>query len=332
MNLEPNWVYLRNPFDNATKGTSKRMAMMVRDHHDKLKSASLTDPYIAAIFLVFEPFYIAFNTAFRQMHIIDSQRQMFTQQLTTELVNLRGQVEDWDIRISFKYRPSTPIYNLLFGGGRTSFYVNTYEGQLAAVKELSDKLVNFADLTDVKTDVDTWLVNADTLRTKQQGEEGKLQKAQKDLERARVALAEKMHFVFASLLAKYYEDPIEVENFYELKYLQRGSSTRNTTTPPSSSNTVSLKIAANNRKTALKGVFSDNDAFEVKNTGNVNLDIWLSSAENSPIPNDVSTISVGSTVTFYGDELNDGSTAPSFFLVANNDSNDGLIEVTKLVV
>lgn len=330
MALEPSWGYLRNPFDNATKGTFKRMAMMARDHHDKLKSAAMTDPYIDTLYTAFLPDYTAFNTAFRQTHIIDSQRQILTTQLVNTLTNLRTQVEDWDIRVSFLHRPSTPVYQLLFGGGRTSFYVGSYEYQLAAVKELSDKLVNFADLADVKADVDAWLLNADTLRTQQQGEEGKLQKAQKEIERTRIALSKRMHWVFASLLVKYFEEPIEVENFYELKYLQRNNTVK--TQNSGTGNTVSLKIVANSRKTALKGTFTDGDAFEIKNTGTADLDIWLSATENSAVPNDVSTISAGATVTYYGDELSDGSSALNFLIIANNTSDDGLIEVTKVVL
>jgi hypothetical protein len=329
MSLEPNWSYLRNPFDNTTKGNFKRMAMMARDHHDKLKSAALTDADVAAIYANFLPDYTAFNAAFRQTHILDSKRQAFTMQLTNALVDLRKQVEDWDIRISFKYRPSTPEYIILMGGGRTSFYVGTYEGQLAAVSELSEKLIDYAVLSDVKADVDAWLLVADTLRTDQQGEEGKLQKAQKDIERTRIALAQKMHFVFASLLAKYYNDPIEVENFYELKYLQRNSNTKNTTT---ASGATAVKLAANTRKSVFKGTFTDTDAFQIKNTGNVVLNIWLSENEASPIPSDVSTVSVGDTVTFYGDELSDGSLTLTYFIMANTDSSEGTAEITKVVV
>ena len=332
MTLEPRWGYLRNPFDNATKGTFKRMAMMVRDHHDKLKSAAITDPYIDTLYTAFLPDYTAFNAAFRQTHIIESQRQILTMQLVSALNNLRTQVEDWDIRISFLHRPNTPVYQLLFGGGRTSFYAGSYEYQLAAVKELSDKLANFADLADIKADVDAWLLNADTLRTQQQGEEGKLQKAQKEIERTRITLSKRMHWVFASLLVKYFDDPIEVENFYELKYLQRSNTTKTQATGTSNGNIVSLKIAANSRKTALKGTFTDSDAFEINNTGTTDLNIWLSATENSAVPSDVSTISAGTTVTYYGDELSDGSSPLNFLIVANNTSDDGLIEVTKIAL
>lgn len=331
MSLEPNWSYLRNPFDNTTKGNFKRMSMMVRDHHDKLKSAAITDPDVAALYAVFLPEYTAFNTAFRQTHISDSKRQTLTMQLTNSLTDLRKQVEDWDIRISFKYRPSTPVYNLLMGAGRTSFYGGNYEGQLATVKELSDKLIDYADLADVKTDVDTWLTDADDLRTLQQGEEGTLQKAQKEIERARIALAQKMHFVFASLLAKYYNDPIEVENFYELKYLQRGANRIQTisTTPNSFSGG---KIPANSRKTMLKGSFSDSDAFEISNNGTVVLNVWLSNNENSAIPSDVSTVNPGDKINFYGDELSDGSATLTALIIANNEGSEGSADVIKIVV
>jgi hypothetical protein len=331
MSLEPNWSYLRNVFDNTTKGNFKRMSMMVRDHHDKLKSAAATDPDVAVLYAAFLPEYDAFNTALRKTHISDSKRQTLTIQLAEALTNLRKQVEDWDIRISFKHRPGTPTYNVLMGAGRTSFYLGTYEGQLAAVKELSDKLVDFLDLDDVKIDVDAWLDNADNLRTVQQGEEGTLQKAQKEAERARIALAKKMHFVFASLLAKYYEDPIEVENFYELKYLQRGSS-KTTTTTSGSNGASNIKIPANSRKTMLKGSFSDTDAFEVKNTGNVVLNVWLSNNENSAMPNDVSTVNPGDSVTFYGDELSDSSAPLTALIIANNEGSEGIAEAVKVVL
>ncbi len=331
MAQEVNWSYLRNPFDNRTKGNFKRMMLMARDHHDKLLKASTTQPDIATMYAIFEPAYTAFNTALRSKHISDSMRQTKTMQIVEAFELLRTKVEEWDIRISFLYRPTTPEYKLLMGGGRTSFYMGSYEGQLATVSELSQKLAAFTNLADVKTDVDAWFADTDALRTAQQGEEGSLQRWQKEVERARVTLANKMHFILGSLIAKYHEDPIEVENFYELKYLQRSTSKKTATTAPNSGST-GAKIPANGRKTLLKGSFSENDAFEIKNTGNVRLQVWLSGNEKSAIPADVSTIVPATTLTFYGDEITDGSATLQFLIISNNEGTEGSLEATKLLL
>lgn len=335
MTIDPNWFYLRNPFDNTTKGNFKRMMLLARDHHDKLEGAAIGDPFIAALLLAINPAYNAFNNALQNTNISGDKRQSLTYQLEKLFAEQSSQIEDWDIRMSFKFRPSTVEYRYLMGDGRTSFYLGTYEGRLSTVRMLSSKLADYPSLADVKTDVDAWLANAESIRTLQQGEEGRQQKAQKEIERARVALAQKMHFVFASLLVKYYEDPIEVENFYELKYFQRGSTKKPDTTTGGTGNAANFttaKITANSRKTVLKGTFNDTDAFEVKNTGNAAISIWLSNNESGQTPSDASTVAPGDTTTFYGDELSDGSASLLFLIVENSDSVDTNIEIARIIV
>lgn len=333
MNLEPNFGYLRNVFDNATKNNYKRMVLLSRDHYDKLNGRAASNPVLADLAMELSPIYNLFYDTWRSSSLVGDERQSLTLQLVRAMDDLRPQVEDWDIRIMFVYRPSTVEYTYLMGNGRTSFYTSTYENRLATVKNLSDKLANYPNLADVKASIDGWLLTTSSVRSAQQAKESYLQQAQKEIERTRQELATKMHYIFARLLALHYTNPIEVENYYELKYLQRSTAKKADNSLPDKTvknATISMKVAANNRKTVLKGSFTAATAFEVQNTGGVPLAIFLSNNEVTLRPSDATIINAGASATFYGDELSDNSTSLNFFIAVNEEGNDGKLKVTQL--
>lgn len=316
--METNWVYLRNAFDNSTKNNYKRMMMLARDHNDKLKYAAATDSYIMNLFNEFEPSFISFNEALRRVHTTERFRQAFTMDLEAAFKKLSSSlIENWDVRILIKYSSDTSDYRRLMGNRRAPFQTGSYESKLQAVAELSDMLNFYPALADLKSDIDEWLKITQSLRTKQQGIEGELQKSQKDVELARQELATKMHRVFAGLLYKYYENPVKVESFYELKYLQRGSSAE---AEPSPQKSTTVTVEPNQNKTLMTGDFTDESGFELENKSNFSVEFWLSGDEKSNVPNDVLIVNPNTKLSVYGDEIKDGSLQLKYLIVANNNA------------
>lgn len=330
MNLDI-WSYLRNVFDNVTKGNYKRMMLMARDHHDKLKQAGATDPEIGSLYAHFLPAYNRFNNALRAVSITDSIRQSYTMQIEAAFRELSSTlIDEWDVKILYNYRRHSPEYKLLMGNGRAPFQTGAYDVKLQAVAELRDKLATFPMLSALHAEIEIWLEETNAIRTKQQGYEGELSGKQKFVETYRADLAAEMHRVFAGLLFKFYKDPNQVETFYELKYLQRS----NTKSGASSSDAFLLekeiKVPAGEKQASVEGNFGIDNVFELTNKTNEPVFCWLSNSNMSTLPADSFLLPANETVTVYGDELTDGTTPLKYFIVENQGSVTAKIDF-KLV-
>ena len=327
---EISFSYLRNFFNNATKGNLKRMLILSRDHVDKLRQRAAGDPVLTGYLQGLEPRFLAFTDALNRSANISLDRQTHTFRLETALQELRGLVEDWDIRIAFRHRPATADYKFLMGMGRTPFSASPYDQRLNLVKELAERLARYPELDDVRADVSAWHKRANELRSMQQGLEGELQSAQANCEEARVALAARMHWVYSGLMHHYFDRPWEVETFYELKYLQRTSAKASPVVQEESPQSAGMAIAAESGATLLEGSFDEESAFEFRNTGNASVSVWMGAEAASPLPPDATVLSPGTTTIVYGDELGDGNGPYRYLLAYNGQGATGKISVSKL--
>ena len=316
---EVSFIYFRNFFNNATKGSFKRMLILSRDHHDKLKQRATTNPAFIPLFEDFLPAFTAFETALTQVGNIALDRQQYTMRVETAFEQLRGGIiEDWDIRIAFRYRPSTPDYQFLMGIGRTGFYSGSYEQNLRQVRDLIDRLGRYSDLADVKTDVEAWYNATNAHRTHQQGLEGGLQSAQTAVEETRQQLADAMYKVYGGLITIYYNKRWELENFYEIKYLQRTTSTADKATNAENTPSIPQKtILVDANTVILQDTFIENESIEIYNSGTTDNAVWLSSSATSARPATATIVAAGERVLYYVEELTDGS-APLAYLIAEN--------------
>lgn len=330
MNLDI-WSYLRNVFDNVTKGNYKRMMLMARDHHDKLKQASNSDSEIGSLYAHFLPAYNRFNDALRAVNVTDSIRQSYTMQIEAAFRELSSTlIDEWDIKILYNYRRHSPEYKLLMGNGRAPFQTGAYDVKLQAVAELRDKLSAFPILSSLQAEIEAWLEQTNSIRSTQQGYEGELSGKQKLVETYRAALAEEMHRVFAGLLFKYYKDPSQVENFYELKYLQRSSTKSTDNGGDAVVLQKEIKVPAGEKQAAIEGSFAIDNVFELTNKTNEPVFCWLSNSNMSSLPVDAFLLPANETVMVYGDELTDGTTPLKYFMVENQGSVTAKIEVKQV--
>ena len=315
-----NWYYLRNVFDNVTKFNFKRMMILSKDHIDKLSHAANSDTQLVPLLNALKPAYQGFFDQYQKTQIVAQRREMFTAQLVKALGEIPAVVEEWDYKIIEKYRPKTSEYQYLMNEGRTVFQRGGYDMRLQAVHVLIQKLAEFPVLSNVYTEVKNWYDSTMTIRQTQQGFEGELQQAQSQLETTRQELSKQMQYVWAGLIMRYIDDVQRVENFYELKYLQRGTNTEESIEPAESeANTTVLQAAE--KKVLLEKEFTPTTNIELKNTKNTSLAVWLSANKNSTKPEDALIIGSGSVLSVLGDELSDGST-PLNYLLAENMSID----------
>ncbi|MFN0199899.1 MAG: hypothetical protein ACKVTZ_00175 [Bacteroidia bacterium] len=316
------WSYLHNPFDNATKGSQKRLSILATDHHDKLLVESTTNAQIAALYQFFLPHYNHFKNIYQQTFSMDGIYQGNTQIVENLFAELSGKkIKQWDIWVQNVYLEGTPEYTMLFPNRRTPFQSGSYEARITNVKSLETTLALYPNLGNVLNDVTTTLQQLEAARTAQQGYEKQSSNLVKDIEDARVSLAKAMHYVFGGLLQLYYNELWRVETFYELKYLRATTSTKTITMK-------SYKVNAGARLTLFDGQLTDESYLTIKNTSGGELLVFTSANPTATAPLDALHLLAGESLSFYANEYEDGS-GFNWLIVQNEQSSDLTFEVGK---
>lgn len=310
---------LRNQFDNATKGNHKRMIMAATDHFDKLGKMASQDAQVNAIYQTALPFFQTYISRYQQLTTNYNLYQGQTQLFEEKIVELRSTlIRKWDVIIQYEYDEISAQYKMLLPNGRSPFQTGAYELRINAVSSLLGSVQamnnpNFAHLTQQIT---TWIQQAKQLRTEQQGTESLDATLRQNLEDDRKALANAMQLVLFQLCVYYHTNLQQVETFYEWKYFKASVSTSNSSVTNNVTN-----IPSNSKVTAHTGNYNNNTNINIENTGDAVLMLWISSTENSQIPNNAAFINSGDTANFTADELTDGSSPMKYLIISNNDAN-----------
>lgn len=314
--------YLNNPFDTVTQNNNKRMLLMARDHRDKMKGFSTLDPDINQLFQELNPKFTAFEEGYSDLHSKEGIYKGHTQMLEELMQDLSStQIKQWNIWVQNVFLDGTPEYTMLFPQGRKTFQNGAYELRVDAIRTLSLTLNNFAELSTVKQAVDLFLTKINTVRTNQQQMESMVQAARQNLEYQRLALANTMHRIFGFLVYKFYQNPVEVERFYELKYLQAPVAKEVV-------NENSIPLPANSRATVVEQSMTGNSFITVKNTGTATLKLFTTADKNALTPDIVKELLPNETFAFYGNELSDG-TGYDWLIAVNETGQAGKIAIAR---
>ena len=324
--------HLNNLFDNATRGSVKKLDILATDHSDKLQRGATTTALNAVYTTVFKPNYDAFKTSYTALLSTESRYSGRTRNTEALWEQLRANADEWSFMVESTpggaFRRGKVNYATIFPNGYAPMQTGSYEQRIRALKSTIDVANDYADLTPV-TDVmnDFYQILLDA-RTEQQGFEFDLAQARTDLDAARENLLIAMHRVLGFLIYNFAPDIDIVEAFYDVSLL------RNYSKPDSTDDDALptiVEILPLGRRTVLSGNYNNTVFLEITNTGNTSLDMWLSNNENSTTPINVFTIAAGDSISMDSDSLSDGSNDLKYLIAANNDAlNKGKISVIVL--
>lgn len=261
------WSYLQNPFDNVTKKSNKHMILMATDHFDKLyvrrNEANINELYLFGK-KAFEEFVALYSKSSTDLAIY----QMRTERLVLLIEELSSTLaRRWDILIQVKFDIVTADYKSLMPNGRSLFQSGAYDMRIIEVKNLANRLRSFPEFESLRNEILEFHEKLVNVRTDQQGIESVIQMNSKNLEIARVELAQVMHCIFGSLLRIYYKSTNMVETFYDLKYLRKTIKEKETDVVISED----VDVPENKTVAVLDGKISDNNDLRIVNTGETTL-------------------------------------------------------------
>lgn len=295
------WSYLQNPFDNRTKRSNKLMNTIATDHHDRLLANKNRHQDLENLYIDFLPFYQSFKNFYTEISTNAAFYKGNTQSVETLLLELRIKKSvRWEAFILSLYDMGSVQYTQLLPTGRKGFYEGSYESRINELASFVQRLSKFPDLANAKTDAEQFLATLTAARTAQQGTEGTAAQLSTDLENARKALAERLHYHFAILLSLYYKEPTRVEDFFQMEYL---TSKSNISSENEGGNVegaqVEISIPAGSKAVAFENEVVEGDEVEVTNLSSSVIHSYSAINKQNDAPLEgVYTIEAGQSVVF----------------------------------
>ena len=224
------WKYADNTFEVVTRGSFKLMNILIIDHYarctqlaaaapgNQLLLDALTDATSAQS--GWQADYTAWNTC-------RGQYKGFTLAFHNKLEELSSlKIRQWDAAIQAVYLEGTPEYITLLPQGREPFQKGAFDQRVNAVRTLGNTLAGHALLAPLMGLVNTYLGEMESLRTAQQSKEGEVDTCSAMLENTRKATARLMYRNLGRFMQLYWDDPVKIEDCYDMNYIRDGS------TPP----------------------------------------------------------------------------------------------------
>lgn len=217
------WRYLINTFYVRTVESIKTALTLTQDHLAKL-TANEADPDIAAMktayLIVHNTFITAYNQLNSKLGIYHGQTQSFEEMLAemggTKLNEWRGQV--------FAVFPEgSSEATAIFPRDRQPFQKDTYDQRVEAVETLSITLATYTTkptLVALSTAVNAYYITLTGARALQQTDEGSVETLRTNLKAAHKLMCDGMYKDLGLLMAKYYQTPETVENYFDLSLLR----------------------------------------------------------------------------------------------------------------
>jgi hypothetical protein len=214
------WSYFYNTFEKNTRNSNVKMLSLATDTFSKLKGQS-NIPVTSTILNSYTPVFEAYRKIYEQYDVISGDRQGNTLNLGLILKDeLPVELRKWEAAVRLVHVEDSPKEVAIFPNKRIPFLRGTYETRILRIATLSKALMddgNFATLANEVMSFYNVLLSA---RDTQQQNEGGLSLASKARENQRKLMAIELYGAMALLMNYYKNNPIAVDNFFDLSLLR----------------------------------------------------------------------------------------------------------------
>ena len=217
------WKFLINTFYVRTWKSFKNALTLTQDHLAKL-TANEGDADIAAIKTAYLIVHNAFVTAYNQLNSKLGIYHGKTQTFEEMLEELGGEkINEWRGQVFAVFPEGTADALAIFPRDRQPFQQDTYDQIVENVKALSLTLATYITkptLVTLSATVDAYYITFSGARALQQTDEGSVDTLRSNLRAAHKLMCDGMYKDLGLLMAKYYQTPERVEDYYDLSLLR----------------------------------------------------------------------------------------------------------------
>lgn len=294
------------------------MNVLIVDHNSKVKAVT-TEPRIVAIQLRTATGRNNFVTGYSLYKTEEGVYRGLTLAVEQKLAQLSStKISDWNIAVQVHFKEGTPTYRSIFPRGLSGIYQQTIDGTVVELRALGQRMEPFATLDATRTEVETFADELETLRDTQQQQEGIFEGSADALETLRLAAGNIMYANTGILMDVYFENPEEIERFFELSLI------RDTGSGEGNSDHFEGEVAGGETKNITSDEVKDGNVVRFTNTGTVSLTFFygLLPTDTSGLPS--VTVAAGATETI---TLGPVDPARRFLNVTNLSTETGSYEV-----
>ena len=217
------WKFIVNTFYSRTFQSMKNALSLTQDHLAKL-TANETDADILAIKTAYLPLHTAFITANNQLDsrlgIYKGKTQTFEEMLE-ELSKVK--INEWRGQVFAVFPEGTDNATAIFPRDRQPFQSDTYDERVEAVNTLSLTLATYTaqpSLVALSASVQAYYLTLSSARALQQNNEGTVATLRTNLKEAHLLMCQGMYKNLGLLMAKYYQNPETIADYFDLTLLR----------------------------------------------------------------------------------------------------------------
>ncbi len=259
-----NWFYTINTFEVQTRRNYKKMLTLTLDHYGKLVYAAEQDPVFIPLRDRYQPVHIAYQNSYAAWKAAEGIHEGSTGTVEGMLKQLNSEVRSWEGTVRYVFPEDSPNERTIFPNKRAPFQTGTYEQRISAILTLSEVLATFTTqplLVTLSATVLTFYNTIEAVRLLQTGGEIGITSKSAEVEADRIACAMGMYGNLGLLMNILRENPIGVEQFWDMTLLRNitdNTYTEEMSIDPSSIATAGLSEEEREAVTASTVVFVKN--------------------------------------------------------------------------
>lgn len=269
--MERIWIYANNTFDVQTRNSFKKMLTLTLDHYGKLVLATASNSDFVPLRDDYEPFHLEYQNDYNAWVTAGGVHEGSTLSVEELLEQLNTELRSWEATVRYVFPEDSPQERSIFPNKRAPYQTGTYEQRISAVKGLSIYLATFVAeplLVALSTTVMDFYNTIEAARLAQTGNELGISSRSAALERARINCATAMYGNLGQIMYIYRENPVEIEQFWDLSLLRY-----------TSDNTFSQSVSVDSMSTATVGLSpAQRDSIDA------NTNIKITNTSTAPVP------------------------------------------------
>lgn len=272
------WKFIVNTFYSRTFQSMKNALSLTQDHLAKL-TANEADADILAIKTAYLPFHNAFITANNQLDSklgIYKGKTQTTEEMMEELGKVR--VNEWRGQVFAIFPEGTDNATAIFPRDRQPFQSGTYDERIEAVNALSLTLATYTTqpaLVTLSSTVQAYYITLSGARALQQSNEGTVATLRTNLKAAHLLMCQGMYKNLGLLMAKYYQAPENIADYFDLTLLRDTGGSEPITIDGTINSTQVLNLNGQIPDANIDG----SSVFTMKNTSASNAQLYFYAAD-----------------------------------------------------
>lgn len=218
------WIYLENPFLNATEG-SYDLAVAISSFHKNALESGGNDPFLQPLFTAYEPKHNALTDAYNLWKTIGGSQKGLTEGLDQLLQQTVDKLNLWEPAIQVVFPKTTPEYLAIFPLGRAPFTTGKKENRINAFASLRDGLNGITSLAGTRTDIGNFFSALRTARDNQMAGKTGTGTGSLSVETARVEAMTLMYGNLGAFVKQYAATPLQAEPYFDVAAIRYSQQT-----------------------------------------------------------------------------------------------------------